>query len=267
MVETDHAVIVVRIDIADESELPRVREIMEAIKVVNAPAEIRPYPAYDPDQASSPGFVNVVNDILIRAPEAETDLFSRWSAIGMFHDVDLTDEQQAGVQAGINRALSDIAEQSKIATTLGNGWIGATTLFGTREFLDGNYMNRAIGAYFGLWGNSKEEANYFLAFAQGDSTLHFGPDDLPPLLDVGFWSLTIHDADMLVRPNEFDSYVLTMNQVEHDDDGGVTVRFSRHREPGNWLYTPNDQYAVLLRAYQTDPGRISDYVPPAFTNR
>lgn len=267
MVETDHAVIVIRIDIADESELPRLREIMDAIKVIDAPAETRPYPEYDPDQAASPGFVNVVNSVLTHAPDVETNLFAQWASIGMLSETHLTNEQKAEVQAGIDQALSDIDEQSKTATALGNGWIGATTLFGTREFLDGNYMNRAIGAYFGLWGNSKEEANYFLAFAQSDSTLHFGPDDLPPLLDVGFWSLTIHDTDMLVRSNEFDSYVITMEQFEHDVDGGVTVRFSRGPEHGNWLYTPNDQYAVLLRAYQADPNRINDYVPPAFTTR
>lgn len=266
-VETDHAVIVIRIDIADESELPRLREIMDAIKVVDAPAAIRPYPVYDPDQAASLDFVNVIQAILTQAPAVETDMFARWASIGMLHEVELTDEQRADVQAGIDQALSDIAEQSKTATALGNGWVGATTLFGTREFLDGNYMNRAIGAYSGLWGNSKEEANYFLAHFQGDSTLRFGPDNLPPLLDIGFWSLTIHDTDMLVRPNEFDSYVLTMEQVEHDDDGGVTFRFSRYPEPGNWLYTPEDNYAVLLRAYQADPGRISDFAPPVFTTR
>ncbi len=204
---------------------------------------------------------------MTQAPDVETDLFSNWASIGMLDDVDLTGDQRAEVQAGIDWALSDIAEQSKTATSLGNGWIGATTLFGTREFLDGNYMNRAIGAYFGLWGNSNEEASYFITHVEGDSTLHFGPDDLPPLLDVGFWSLTIHDADILVRPNEFDSYVITMRQIETDDDDGVTIRFSRHPEPGNWLYTPDEHYAVVLRAYQADPDRISDYVPPAFTAR
>lgn len=214
MVETDHAVIVIHIDIADESELPRLREIMDGVNVVDAPAQTRPYPTYDPDQATSPDFVNIVNDILTQAPDVETDLFSNWASIGMLDDVDLTGDQRAEVQAGIDWALSDIAEQSKTATSLGNGWIGATTLFGTREFLDGNHMNRAIGAYFGLWGNSNEEASYFITHVEGDSTLHFGPDDLPPLLDVGFWSLTIHDADMLVRPNEFDSYVITMRQIE-----------------------------------------------------
>ncbi|MGI9621588.1 MAG: hypothetical protein ACR2PK_02030, partial [Acidimicrobiales bacterium] len=52
----------------------------------------------------------------------------------------------------------------------------------------------------------REEANYFISHFAGDSELRFGPDELPPLTDIGFWSLTIHDPDMLVRPNEYDSY-------------------------------------------------------------
>jgi hypothetical protein len=168
---------------------------------------------------------------------------------------------------GIDAARSDIEKQAATATALGNGWIGATTLFGTREFLDGNYMGRAIGAFFGLWGNSKEEANYFISHVAGDGELHFGPDELPPLSDIGFWSITIHVTDMLVRPNEHDSHVITMDQMELDDDGGVTLTFSSQPEGKNWLYTPGDRYALLIRAYQADPSRIEDYVPPPITPR
>jgi hypothetical protein len=266
-VETDHGLIVVRIDITDATELPRLRDVMDGIRVVDAPDETRPYPTYDPEWASGPEFVGYINELLSGVPASESGLFRRFASIGLLSDTVLTDEEKGEVQAGIDAALADIAEQAATATALGNGWVGATTLFGTREYLDGNYMSRAIGAFFGLWGNSKEEANYFLGFFEGDGDLHFGPDELPPLSDIGFWSLTIHDPDMLVRPNEFDSYVITMDQMEPDDDGGMTFRFSSHPDDGNWLYIPGERYAVLLRAYQADPSRIGDYVPPAFTRR
>lgn len=266
-VETDHAIIVVRIDITDATELDRVREVMDGIRVVDSPAETRPYPTYDQERASGPDFVDYVNDLLSGVPASESDLFERLAPIGLLSDAVLTDEEKGEVQAGIDTAISDIEEEGATATALGNGWVGATTLFGTREYLDANYMGRAIGAFFGLWGNSKEEANYFNCFFEGDSELHFRPDELPPLSDIGFWSLTIHDPDMMVRPNEFDSYVITMDQMEPDEDGGMTFKFSSRPEDGNWLYTPGPRYAVLLRAYQADPSRIGDYVPPAFTTR
>ncbi len=106
VVETDHAMIVIRIDIADESELPRLREIMNAIRVVDAPSDTRPYPAYDPDHAVSPSFVDTVNDVVADAPAVETDLFARWAAIGMLSVVTLSEDQQAVVQAGVDRALA-----------------------------------------------------------------------------------------------------------------------------------------------------------------
>ena len=267
-VETDHAIIVIRIDITDATELPRIQEIMDSIRVVDSPEETRPYPAYDPERASAPEFVGYVNELLRNdVPASESGLFERLAPTGLLSDAVLSDDEAGEVQAGIDLALSDIEEQGATATALGNGWLGATTLFGTREYLDGNYMGQAIGAFFGLWGNSKEEANYFLGNFEGDGELHFTPDELPPLSDIGFWSLTIHDADMLVRPNEHDSYVITMDQMEPDEDGGMTFKFSTQPEDGNWLYTPGERYAVLLRAYQADTSRIGDYVPPALCRR
>jgi hypothetical protein len=37
----------------------------------------------------------------------------------------------------------------------------AADLFGTREFMKNNYLNRATGAQAGIYGNSKHEAFYF----------------------------------------------------------------------------------------------------------
>ena len=266
-VETDHAVVVVRIDISDASEEGLLHSIQDSIRVADAPEHGRPYPAYDADEAFSPDFVRYLNSLLLEAPDAETELFKRFARIGILSDVTLSDEDRAHVQAGIDTAYADIKAQGATATALGNGWLGATTLFGTREFLDGNYMKRAIGAFFGMWGNSKEEANYFLSFFEGEGELQFGADELPPLTDIGFWSLTVHDPDMIVRPNDLDSYVITMEQMQFDDDGGITFKFSAEPEEGNWLFTPGERFAVLLRAYQADPAGIEDFVPPAFVPR
>jgi hypothetical protein len=266
-VETDHAVIVIRIDIADESDRARLDEIMDAIEVVDAPAERRPYPIYDASDAFGPGFVSSLNDVLSAPPEVEMALFKRFASIGILGHVSLTDGEVADVQSGIDEAFADIKVESTTATALGNGWVGATTLFGTREFLAGDYMSRAIGANFGLWGNSKEEANYFLARFEGDGELLFGPGELPPLTDLGFWSITAHDDDMLVRPNDYDSYVITMNDATREPDGSLVFHFSRDPQDGNWMYTPGDTTRILLRAYQADPDKVDKYVPPPIIGR
>ena len=265
--ESDHAIIVIRIDIKDASEKDLLYSIEDAVKVIDAPSKHRDYALYDKQKAFSPDFVETINDLLTEIPESETALFERFARIGIFSDVTFTEEERKEVQAGIDATVADIKTQSKTATALGNGWIGATTLFGTRQFLDKNYMNRAIGAHFGLWGNSKAEANYFLGVFEGEGELVFNKEELPPLTDIGFWSITAHDENMLVEANEYDSYVITMDKMEFEENGSITFKLSSQPEKGNWLYTPGGGMGVLVRAYQADPEKIVNYVPPPFIER
>ena len=150
---------------------------------------------------------------------------------------------------------------------VGNGYIGATEIFGSRDFMEGRYLERAVGAYFGLWGNDKAEANYFMTTVEGEGEVRFGPGDFPPLTDIGFWSITVYDDKLMNTVNPYDSYVLTADRMEFEDDGSAVFRFSSSPEEGNWLYTPTEQFSIVIRAYQADPALIGDYVPPAFIPR
>lgn len=266
LMEGDLAIIVLRIDIKDRSELDHVRDIQSKIKIVNAPTKTREYPKYDKEKAFSPLFVEYINELLTEIPESETEEFQRFASIGIMNEVNLSEAELAEVQAGIDSALIAIGGASK-SLEIGNGYIGATEAFGSREFLNKNYLIRAVGAQFGLWGNSKDQANYFMLKAEGEGEIRFEKDELPPLSDVGFWSITVHDKDVLVHKNEFDSYVLTMDQMKFNDDGSLVLKISPKPEEGNWLYTPGDKMVILLRAYQADPEKIGTYVPPAFSSR
>jgi hypothetical protein len=266
LMEGDHAIIVIRIDIANEDEYERVRAIQDAIQVVDAPQKHRSYPTYDERKAFSPDFVEYVNELLTEVPDTETALFRRFAAIGVMSEVSLTTEQKAEVQAGIDAAYAAIKQEAG-NLQVGNGYVGATTIFGTREYLNGNYMGRAAGANFGLWGNSKEEANYFMSFVEGEGDIVFAKENLPPLSEIGFYSITAHDENVLVKPNEYDSYVLTMDKMRFEEDGSLVVKFSSQPEEGNWLYTPGGKMVILLRVYQPDPDEIVDYVPPPFVKR
>ncbi len=264
LVEGDHAIIVIRIDIKDETEYERVREIQNAIKIVDAPESARDYPRYDESKAYSPDFVDYLNELLIEVPDSEIELFKRFAAIGVNAEVEFSTDQRRAVQANIDAAYSDI--QSAVAKLeVGNGYFGATEVFGTREFLDGNYLNRAAGAHFGLWGNSLAEANYYMVIVEGEGQITFAPDQMPPLSEIGFWSVTAHDENVHVNRNPYDSgYVLTQNNMVFEEDGSLIVRFSSSPDGENWLYTKGGPMVILIRAYQADPERISSYVPPEF---
>ena len=266
LMEGDFVIIVLRIDIKDRSELDYVREIQSNIKVVNAPTKTRDFPKYDEEKAFSPLFVEYVNELLTEIPESETEEFKRFAAVGIMNEVNLSEAELAEVQAGIDSAVIAIDEGTK-SLDIGNGYISATGAFGSREFLNKNYVIRAAGAKFGLWGNSQDQANYFMFRANGEGELRFEKDELPPLSDVGFWSITVHDKDGLVHKNEFDSYVLTMDQMEFNEDGSLVLKISPEPEEGNWLYTTGEEMVVWIRAYQADTEKIGTYVPPAFVER
>ena len=266
LMEGDHAFIVVRIDIKDRSEIDRVIEIQNAIKITSAPSETREYPAYDKAKAFSPAFVEYINELLTEVPEEETALFDRWAPLGMMSEEEPGEMELKEIQSGIDSAYTAIQEESK-NLEIGNGYIAATEVFGTREFLNGNYLVRASGAHFGLWGNSKEEANYFLLYTEGEGEIQFAQDELPPLSDIGFWSITVHDENVMVKKNEYDSYVLTMDKMKFEDDGSLVLKVSSQPEQGNWLYTPGGKMVLVIRAYQADSKKIGSYIPPAFTKR
>jgi hypothetical protein len=224
------------------------------------------YPKYDKAKAFSPAFVEYVNELLIEIPKDEKALFDRWAPLGMMSEEKPGEMELNEIQAGIDSAYTAIQEESK-NLEIGNGYIAATEVFGTREFLNGNYLARASGAHFGLWGNSKEEANYFLLYTDGEGTIQFTKDELPPLSDIGFWSITVHDENVMVKKNEYDSYVLTMDQMKFEDDGSLVLKVSSKPEQGNWLYTPGDKMVIVIRVYQADSEKIGSYVPPAFSKR
>ncbi len=263
LIEGDHAVMVNRIDIKDESELELVRNLQSQIKVVDAPSTTRDYPKYNKIKAFSPNFVEYVNDVLIEVPESEIELFERFKAIGIMNEVDLCKKDRIQIQEIIKSAFQVINNEAK-SLEIGNGYVVATEIFGTREFLNGNYLGRAAGAHFGLWGNSKEEANYFMLRTEGEGVINFASDQLPPLTDIGFWSVTVHDENAYVQPNDYNSYVLTMDKMQFETNGSLKLTISSKPEESNWLYTPGEKMVVIIRVYQANPEKIDDYVPPAF---
>jgi hypothetical protein len=52
--------------------------------------------------------------------------------------------------------------------------------------------------------------------------------------------------------------------MQYQEDGSLVIRFSSQPEDGNWLYTDGGPLIIAIRAYQADPEKIGDYVPPVF---
>jgi hypothetical protein len=146
-------------------------------------------------------------------------------------------------------------------------------LFGSRADLKNNFLDRAVGAQAGIYGNSKDEAFYLgydadsagahLDAAASRYTLHFGPNDLPPA--KAFWSLTMYDlpAQLLVA-NPINRYLINspmLPALKRDGDGGITLYLQKD-SPGadkesNWLPAPDGPLFAVLRIYLPEPQVLS----------
>jgi hypothetical protein len=96
----------------------------------------------------------------------------------------------------LRQALADGMADAWVAfkefkeTEIDTGKRSSADSFGTRQFLNGHYMDRMSGAALGIYGNSKEEAIYPVYFVDSEKkslnganryTLRFAPGQLPPV--------------------------------------------------------------------------------------
>ncbi|MDX2230351.1 MAG: DUF1254 domain-containing protein [Leptolyngbyaceae cyanobacterium bins.349] len=234
-------------------------------------------------QKTSLEFFNILNFILQFCPThpSEQDLMSRFAKInvgaGLHLDVDtLSPEVKAAIAAGISDAWAEFGElkQQKIDT----GKITSGDVFGTREYLQNNYLYRMAAAVLGIYGNSKQEAMYPLYTVDADRqpldgtnryTLHFAADQLPPV--HAFWSLTMYQLpESLLVANPLNRYLLNspmLPQFQQDADGGLTF-YIQHDSPGedkqaNWLPAPQGPFFIAMRLYwPTDDALEGRWTPP-----
>jgi hypothetical protein len=179
----------------------------------------------------------------------------------------LSAEQRQAVEQGMSDAWQAFARFKK--EEIDTGKKGSSDGFGTREFLANDYMMRMSSAVLGIYGNSKEEANYPAYFvdserkpldgATGRYTVRFGPGQLPPV--NAFWSLTMYELPAsLLTENPINRYLINSPMeptLTRDADGGITL-YIQHQSPGkdkepNWLPAPKGPFFMVLREYWPKP--------------
>jgi hypothetical protein len=220
------------------------------------------------EQRTSLEFFRILNFTLQFTPThpSETELMARFARIGVgagktFDVSKLSPEVKTAIEQGMADGLNDLAAlQERIdakEVTLGD-------MFGTREYLENNYLYRMAAAVNGIYGNSKQEAMYpiFSLDADGQKldgshryTLRFAPDQLPPV--NAFWSLTMYELpESLLVANPLNRYLLNspmLPQFKRDADGGLTLHI-QNESPGkdkeaNWLPAPKGPFVMFLRLY------------------
>lgn len=220
-------------------------------------------------QKTSLEFFNILNFVLQFCPThpSEQELMARFTKInvgaGMTLDVDtLSPELKTAIEQGIADAWAELTELK--AQQIDTGKLTPGNIFGTREYLQNNYLYRMTAAVLGIFGNSKQEAMYPFYSIDADReplnganryTLRFSPDQLPPV--HAFWSLTMYKLpESLLVENPLNRYLLNspmLPKFKRDADGGLTL-YIQHESPGvdqesNWLPAPEGPFFCALRLY------------------
>lgn len=280
--ETEIALGLFRTQLYNPGDLENVKQIQQQYRVQPLSAFLD-QPAPDPAaaidfpkpltpeaQRTSIEFFDLLNFYLQFCPAhpSEVELMERFAKInigaGKEFTAKLSPEMKQAVEDGIADAWKEFDEHKKAKVDTGK--VAAADSFGTREFLQNNYLFRMTAAALGIYGNSKEEAIYPLYYTDSEGqklnganryTIRFEPGQLPPV--NAFWSVTMYElpASLLVD-NPIDRYLLNSPMLPHlkqDDDQGITL-YIQTESPGqekesNWLPAPTGAFWVTVRLYWT----------------
>jgi hypothetical protein len=283
--ETELALVLYRTQLFSPADIENVKRVQAGYRVQPLSAFLgRPTPQSAPpidfvkpigasEERASAVFFNELNFILQFCPThpSEKELRARFERLGVgpggdFHIKALAPGLLKAVHDGVADAWKAYEQtDQKLAT----GELTSGELFGTRDYLQNNYLYRMAAAVDGIYGNSQAEAIYPVyaidsAGRKLDASgaryeLRFPPGQLPPV--NAFWSVTMYElpARLLVK-NPLNRYLINssmLNSLSSDADGGITL-YIQHFSPGgeretNWLPAPKGPFMLALRLYWPKP--------------
>lgn len=242
------------------------------------------FPPFDQAEAQSAGFIEYFNFLLgqVTIDPSEKDLIDSFGRLGVgpnrpFDAEALDPAMRAAIDAGVAIALKTIELEGARLGEHQNGWVLPGQIFGTREEMDGRYLTRAAAAYWGLYGNSLEEAYYPttkidpagnpLDASKNRYVLVFSQEQIPQV--NAFWSLTMYDADQMMVANPMNRYSIgdRTEGLQYGADGSLEI-YLQSDSPGkdkesNWLPAPDGLFSLTLRMYLPQDSALNPlYAPP-----
>jgi hypothetical protein len=213
-------------------------------------------------------YLDFILQFIPPAPE-EHQIRAKLATIGVgagktFHFKELSLLHKAEILLGMKQGEAQVEKTMANFGTEVNGW-NVASIFGDRDFYNGDWLKRAAAAKFGIFGNNAEEALYPIVTKDGNGkpldasrhnyTLTFAANQLPPV--ETFWSLTMYDPKtqhLIANPiNRFLLNSEMLPNMKKNPDGSLTLIIQKD-SPGkenesNWLPAPNGHVYMLLRLY------------------
>lgn len=289
--------VAVRIAVHGEADLPAVRRYQAAMSLTaladwrdgpsgrtpSAPA-VRARKSYEGDFA----YFRLVADLMAEnpPPPKHVGMLAMMRRIGLVPGKPFDPSRlDPATRAGVLRAekagprVIDLIRRTR-GTPTATGWTANRAALAN----DFDYPTRAGNALVGLMGNDPEEALYFNNFFAADGQalkggrayrLHFKATDIPRTDALGFWSLTLYDAQRFqFIDNPLDRYALgSRDDLVRNPDGSVDI-YVQPTAPGgerdrNWLPSPaSGDFKLTMRIYMPTADLVTAYrqssllVPP-----
>jgi hypothetical protein len=117
----------------------------------------------------------------------------------------------------------------------------------------------------GAWGLSPDKTAMYKPYAMKD--VKGGKcytATYPAVPAIAFWSITVYGKDKFLM-SDHDNIVSSNQKAIINDDGTFTVVFGNMNckvKGKNFLYTPEDNWSFLMRAYRPDVEKFKNYSMP-----
>ncbi|NJL27894.1 MAG: DUF1254 domain-containing protein [Thermoanaerobaculia bacterium] len=233
------------------------------------------------EASKTPAIFAIINFLLQFCPTvpSEIELMKEFAKIGVgaglpFDPASLSPEMLAAFEAGIADAWKEFEQ---VNAQVAAGELSTADFFGTRLYLDNNYLYRFAGAKIGIYGNSKEEANYQMYMVDADmlpldaSSNRYTLKLTEALPAKAFASVTMYDGrTQLLIKNPIARYLINtpmLDQLLRGDDGSITI-YVQKDSPGtelepNWLPAPDATFYMVMRLYVPEQNVIDgEWTPP-----
>jgi len=263
-----------RTQLKEPSDLPNVQKIQKEYKLQPLSAFLgKPAPKAAPSidwMAWKDGvettdkfwdYVNFLLPLTVPNPQ-DQPVLDRMAKIGLGAG---TTKPDADIQAAMQLGMQDAQAELKKGA---NHITDPSLFFRSREDLNKDYFNRALGVNVGIFGNVKKVSVYF-ATAKDDKgelfdgskhnyAITFTADQIPPAKN--FWSFTMYKLPQRwLVDNPINRYSIgsATPGLKTAEDGSITIYFQA-KSPGkdkesNWLPTPEGPFWPILRTY--GPGK------------
>jgi hypothetical protein len=218
-------------------------------------------------------------------PEARhSDLLDQFATIHVGPNQHVEDASES-TKRGLTRAARDglMLLNKVIANGMGksvNGWTYPPAEMGRAGDVNSFLTRAAIQCLTGIIANEPIEATYLNTWTDAEGqVLHgdqryivrFASDGLPPINNLGFWSMTLYGTDYNFIGNPIDRYSVgnRTKGLTLDADGSLTLSIQSNKPEGdetaNWLPSPAGRnFYLVLRTYLPKAEIVAQtWAPPA----